>query len=149
MDPLSALSLAGNVVQFVQFAFRLLNSTQKIYSSASGRSSNGQHLEEVYSRLSDFSITLKGWVEHREAVGGHRAPVKGLKETVTSCKDDCDKLLDIIEKLRVKSGTKRRWWHSFSKAMHEVWHSDDIESLRARIADSRQLMVLKLCAISR
>ena len=34
------------------------------------------------------------------------------------------------------------------KAMHEVWAADDIKRLKARIDDSRTLMILRFCAIS-
>lgn len=36
MDPLSALSLAGNVVQFVHFGRKLLSDSRQLYSSSAG-----------------------------------------------------------------------------------------------------------------
>lgn len=36
MDPLSALSLAGTIVQFVDFSCKLISQTRKAYKSTTG-----------------------------------------------------------------------------------------------------------------
>ncbi|MCJ1334366.1 hypothetical protein MMC10_011075, partial [Thelotrema lepadinum] len=148
MDPLSSLSLAGNVLQFIQFTFALLNSTKKLYNSPSGTSGDSQHLEDVHKRLLEFSVQLQGPAVPTTGSANGLLNASDLRRTAETCKQDCQKLLDTVDKLRVKSGTKRKWWQSFAKAMHEVWVSDDLESLKKRIDDSRTSMILRFCAIS-
>ena len=152
MDPLTALSVAGNIVQFCQFAFTLIHGTTAIYQSASGASSNSQHLDAIYSKLIDFNSHIQAslFPGPVELEGGHiskHAPK--LIEITRICKEDCDKLLAILTRLRVQPGTKGRIWRSFQKAMLEVWKLDDINSLKVRIRDSQRMMTLQLCAISR
>ena len=151
MDPLAALSLAGNVVQFTQYAFQLVNGAVAIYQSASGASAQNQHLEGIHVKLSDFSENMQMWLQSRHAAPAGPASkyASGLMELTRSCKDDCDQLLGILSRLRVRQGTKGRFWQSFQKAMLEVWKSDDISRLKERIRDAQRAMTLQLCAISR
>ena len=152
MDPLSALSLAANVIQFVDFSFELLNSSRKIYNSISGTSEDGQHLQKVHSELPAFSTQLRDDKNHSAKVipaENQSEHSSSLRETAEACRKDCERLLGIIEKLKVKSGTRRKWWQSFSIAILEVWKSKDVERLKKRIDEYRNSMILKLCAISK
>ena len=45
MEPLAALSVAGTVVQFVQFASALFTGSRKIYNSTSGGSEENERLD--------------------------------------------------------------------------------------------------------
>ena len=152
MDPLTALSVAGNVVQFTQFAFTLIHGTTAIYQSASGASSDCQHLDKIHSRLSEFNSHIQAWLFPGpvELEGSHisrHAPK--LIEITKTCKEDCEKLLSILSRLRVQPSGKGRMWRSFHKAMLEVSKADEINRLRDRIRDSQRMMTLQLCAISR
>ena len=59
IEPLTALSLAGNVIQFVQFAVSLVTGAQKILVSSTGLSDDSQRLEDVYTKLSELGSGLK------------------------------------------------------------------------------------------
>lgn len=61
MDPLTALSLAGNIIQFVDFGGRLLGGAGEIYHSAEGSLKVHDELELV--------ATDEGEVEDREPTG--------------------------------------------------------------------------------
>ena len=146
MDPLSVLSVVGNAVQFVQFTFGLLNSSKKIYNSASGSSADCEDLKKIYSKLSTFSNQLVDTsFTVTNAALDHTSEIQ---EIARACKEDCEKLLDLVNKLRLKSKTSKIWWQSFSKAILELWSSKDLENLKIRIADARGLLILKLCAVS-
>ena len=144
MDAISALGVAGTVVQFVQFATALVNNVREIHRSASGASLATQELEAIHSTLSQFSKDLRD-----SPPGGPSRYGKELEVLVERCKDDCDQLLKLADQLKVESGEKKRWWKSFQKAMLELWTQKDVEDLRQRISDSQASMVLVLCACSR
>ena len=151
MDPLSALSLAANIIQFVDFTFGLLNSTHEIHGSISGTSKQYQDLGDVHTKLLEFSTQLKD--DQSLGAGSRRTQnesqyAAGLKETAEACSKDCERLLQTVDNLKIKSGTGKRWWQSFSKAILEVWAAKDVDLLRSRIDERRTLIVLKLCAIS-
>jgi len=144
MDAISALGVAGTVVQFVQFATALVNNVREIHRSASGASLATQELEAIHSTLSQFSKDLRD-----SPPGGPSRYGKELEVLVERCKDDCDQLLKLADQLKVESGEKKRWWKSFQKAMLELWTQKDVEDLRQRISDSQASMVLVLCVSSR
>ena len=144
MDPISALGVAGTVVQFVQFAAALVNNVREIHHSASGTSLVTQELEAIHSTLSQFSKDLPQHSPH-----GHLRYGRELDGLAKRCRDDCDRLLKLADQLKVESGEKKRWWKSFQKAMLELWTQKDVEDLRQRISDSQASMVLVLCASSR
>ncbi|KAK8068119.1 hypothetical protein PG996_007231 [Apiospora saccharicola] len=54
MDPLSALSLAGTIVQFVSFSGELLSTTTTIYESTTGEGSDITNLAAISNRLRTF-----------------------------------------------------------------------------------------------
>ncbi|KAL8831663.1 MAG: hypothetical protein Q9191_000741 [Dirinaria sp. TL-2023a] len=154
MDPMSIFGLASNVLQFVDFSFKLLNSTQKLYMPASGVSGQCQHLGSVHVKLLEFSTELADYETSSGTVRtAFNCPSKSRNEThfrevAKACQQDCERLLVIVEKLKVGSGKKRRWWLSFSKAILEVWASKDLEELKAQINNHRNDMTLRLCAMS-
>lgn len=141
MEPLSALSLAAAVVQFVQFTSGLINGTQTIHRSTVGLSEKSQAIHDIYDKLSIFSLQLQN--------PGAATEDASLVELATNCQRDCDKLVDLVGKLKANNGKKRKWWTSFQKAILELWQHDDMEELKERIAGYQGAMVLTLCTTSR
>ncbi|KAH8808677.1 hypothetical protein F5884DRAFT_379393 [Xylogone sp. PMI_703] len=105
MDPLSALSLATSVVQFVQFVFSLINGTQKIYKTCCGISVQAENINEIYQRLYELSGNLE---THHGTVIPSKA-YSALKGLAIGCKEDYDEWITIVENLvtRGKSSRKR------------------------------------------
>lgn len=154
MDPLSALGFASNIVSFVQFASGLIQSTHKIYSSATGASTQNEHLDGIYARLSGLANNLSCSPENGPRADssnddGPSKQTQELERLAIVCKAHCDSLLGILEALRLKQGAKKRRWKSFQKAMLEVWRLDDVLELKSRIDDVQKLLVTHICAISK
>ncbi|KAK3933619.1 hypothetical protein QBC46DRAFT_401617 [Diplogelasinospora grovesii] len=122
MDPLTALSVAASVIQFIQFASSLISNTNEIYDSANGASANTLHLEDVYSKLKSLSKTLSVHVGLQippghagisgssnklaeQKLGEKASPDQGLAlvQLSADCKADCNELLKALEKLKVRS----------------------------------------------
>jgi hypothetical protein len=59
MDPLSALSLAGTVVQFVEFGGKLLKEGRELYRSTTGSLTVNDELELVVVDLQALVAKLK------------------------------------------------------------------------------------------
>ncbi|KAH6962433.1 hypothetical protein BKA56DRAFT_174743 [Ilyonectria sp. MPI-CAGE-AT-0026] len=147
MDPLSALSLAAAVVQFVQFTTDLFNGTRKIYQS--GASEKTERLEYIYETLSELSANLSSPSTGIRFVNtGLPKDTPSLTELATRCRKDCDELLAVIESIKSKSASGPRLWRSFRTAMTEVMKTGEIEQLRERIGGYQRLMVIHLCSVS-
>jgi hypothetical protein len=55
MDPLVATGLAGNVVQFVDFSYKVVSTARKFYKSAGGAIAENQELEALARDLCELA----------------------------------------------------------------------------------------------
>ena len=151
MEPLAALSLASNVVQFVQFTSGLIRTAVEIHESSSGCTDDMMTLDAVYGRLGDLSHGLCSHSEN-DTIGlgadGFAKSVLAIKSLALSCKTDCDSLLSIVGKLKTQegSGGLRR---SFYVALSGVWRQKDIIVLKNRLNEAQITMTLHICVIAR
>ena len=65
MDPLSALSLAGNVAQFIEFGCSLVSKTRQIYKSANGATISQVETAIATRRLLELTRRLKSSLEDK------------------------------------------------------------------------------------
>ncbi|KAH8782029.1 hypothetical protein F5882DRAFT_499362 [Hyaloscypha sp. PMI_1271] len=131
MDPLTALGLAGNIVQFVDFTSKLISTTQKLYDSSSG--AKDEHLE-----LENLARNIQEQAEHAKSrLGGVSGPAILSKEhgTILDLSDQCievsNQLLSLLESVKVKG--QHRGWDSFHQALRSVWKKEDIKALQQRL----------------
>lgn len=125
MEPISALGLASNVVQFVEFGISLFISAQKIYQSASALGEDSRVLYCITADLQRFSDEI---IISKDAN-------KDLQALAEECKCICGELLQQLKKLSVQ-GTKTKW-RSFKAALREAWSRDKVEKMFKRLGEIR------------
>ena len=142
LEPFTALGLASNVVQFVDFAFKLVSESQAIYKSGSGASVTARDLEVITADLDRLVLQLAN------AKGTSAAGVgTDLKSIAAHCHDTAEELLSALVQLRSNSPTGK--WKSFLQALKEIWRKDKIEELARRLErfqkqiNSHLLFILK------
>jgi hypothetical protein len=150
MDPLTAIGLAGNVVQFVDFALKLVSTSAEIAGSARGATESTLELETVYTTLKTFTLQLEvketdprpitGISEGDGALEGLGRNGKAIKDHITAlekiavdCKIVCDQLLNVVGGLRVKTGTSNRRIKSFGAAFKTALARGKISELEERL----------------
>jgi hypothetical protein len=95
MDPLTALSLAGTVVQFVDFGCKLLSEGRQLYKSTSGKLQSNEEIEII---TLDLRILLKKLhVSLLPSVPG--ALTKQQAEETESLQLICDQASTIAEEM--------------------------------------------------
>ncbi|KXX78862.1 Vegetative incompatibility protein HET-E-1 [Madurella mycetomatis] len=153
MDPLTTLGLAANVMQFVSFASSLISKMREISTSADGATSETTTLDTVYGRLHRLSSEL-GLASQKNAVLEALDEKKdvvnlifAINDLSRSCKEDCDKLLNVVQTLKSSGGTRRRW-QSFRLALKGVWKSDEIAGLEQRLHYTQTSLTLHVCALT-
>lgn len=152
MDPVTAISLAGAVVQFVSFAYKLVAKTREIHESASGQSENVATVEEIYTCLLRFSSQLQASsaegpkLDLTESHGVARH-VFAINELCRSCEKDCQKLLVMARQLQGKGGAGHRL-QSFRAALKTLWKSSEIEELEERLHLTQTTLTLHICALT-
>ncbi|KAJ3580269.1 hypothetical protein NPX13_g302 [Xylaria arbuscula] len=147
MDPITAVALAGNVLQFIQFVAGLLDGARKLHASTTGTSSVNDHFQDICSTLINYNAKLqKSPVPYTGQPGKLSKHDEPLTECTAACARDCEDLLRIMRELRAIASKRTRYWSSFRAALAEIWKQKEIEDLQSRIADRHRQMTLLLCA---
>jgi hypothetical protein len=141
MDPLTALSVAGTIVQFAEFGIKLFADGRNLYESTTGALTVNEVLELVATDLRGLVVKL-GRESNSPVLSGpeteddHRSDetFRGICDNVTKLADE---LLRNLDKLKVK-GNKRRKWESFCKAIQSAWSKKEIQSLTRRLKGFRK-----------
>lgn len=130
MEPLSALSVATAVTQFIDFTGSLLSGTIELHKSATGRTKANLTIETIALDLRNLNIEL---TESFSSGDSHDADIKKL---CLDCSKMADQLLEALNKLTVQK--QHRLWSSFSTALRSIWAQEDIDSLQRRLDAYRQ-----------
>lgn len=150
MDPLTAFGLAASVVQFVTFTGKLLRKSFEIHDSVSGLP-NALDIQEVYQELTTLSSSLQDFsvVDHDAGTIEQdiRKDIESVRNLASTCKHDCETLLDVVGKLRVKDGPGRRI-KSLKAAFTALRKDGEIKHLEKRLAETERQITLCLCHIS-
>lgn len=160
MEALTALGLAGNVFQFVDFVSKLLSAGVEIAGSVEGATERTLEIEKLYSSLDTFSSKLhverirstnndetggvRGLLDHSGEIGERlelQAHISSLEELAIDCGSLCQRLLETIRKLRNK-GTAGRQFKSFVAALRMAWSSKKIKDLEERLERYKKMISL-------
>lgn len=102
MDPLSALSVAASVMQFLDFGASLVSETHAVYKSATGQT---RAVVELSALAADLSILSKNITDHLTHFGQDVPPDKSPKGLLlricTESLDLCSEISTQVEKLKV------------------------------------------------
>lgn len=143
MDPLSALSIATSVLQFLDFATKLLTSSREIFGSSQGATSNNLTLETSCNALKAFSDELSASIS-----SGNGELSRNMQKVADDCKSDCEAILDMLQKLKVDSHKKRRL-ESLKSALRIAWGARELKELEGRIEKARSLMDIYVQSLAR
>ena len=140
MDPISAIGLAGSIVQFVDFSWKIFSETKDLYISSTGTTAGNDVLESISRDLIQLNDALT-------APSNAGAIPDGMRDLASQCKGVAQELFEVLDKIKVKG--PRRKWKSFAKALQSVWKAEQIEKLVKRMERLRNEMQLRLQLILR
>ncbi len=169
MDPLSALSVAAAIVQFVEFSANLLSTAHEIFHSPSGLSGENANILEVYESLNNLSQRFVALTDNDDHNGsdqdkgdgtGNRifnVPLKNshvakdmsaLMMLARNCKSDCDTIVKVVQEAIAKNG-KNRLWRSVKAAVRSSLNKSKIQDLELNIERTQGILALHLQSIIR
>jgi hypothetical protein len=143
MDPMTALSLAGTIVQFVDFGTKLLKDGRELYKSGSGALTVNEELELTTNDLRALITKVR--------LGLSTVPALGpLTEEETednySFKKICDEaakisenIIERLDKLKIKN-TEHRKWTSLKHAVRSGWEQRELADLIKRLSNFREAL---------
>ena len=133
MDPLTALSLAGNVVQFVDFGNKLLSQSRELYRSTRGSLAADDELHLVTADLHALILKLRNSSGH-DIQNASPEFAKICDEAISLAEE----ILTRIDDLRVTG--KHRAWKSLHQAIRSAWSQKETDSLVKRLSTLRQAL---------
>ncbi|KAE8444824.1 hypothetical protein EG329_014179 [Mollisiaceae sp. DMI_Dod_QoI] len=163
MDPLTALSLAGNVIQFVDFARKLLSQGYELYKSTSGQLAADEELELVTSDLRDVIHKIQKANVTTSVVLSTQATVNDSEQKRPSFENICAKAAEIAQTILTKldgfkldsklKPSKDRKGETFRKFCKRVWSGDELHQLEKRLntlkdAIDREVLVTIMQSLS-
>jgi hypothetical protein len=122
MDPFTAIGLAGNIVQFVDFTGKLISGTLTWYHG-----NNSEHVE-----METLTEDIRCLAEKTRSPD---TSAEGMDKTLRTFSDQCievsDGLLRMLRSLKVDG--KNKAWESFYKTLKQEWKRKDIRVPRERL----------------
>jgi hypothetical protein len=142
LDPLTAVSLASAIVQFVDFASKVIRGASEIYNSADGALRDNAELEDSTTKINQLNdrILVPSTVTN---TGGTLAEDTALTELASTSKVVADELLSLLQDFRsVRRSGSHRKWESFRKAVlaQTPWNKDKIQRLESKLNGLQEMI---------
>lgn len=151
LDPLTALSLACNVVQFVDYGIKLVSEGAELYKA--GSIANHDELELVINDLTrltkDLAATQSGWstsATAKRALSNDETALRGL---AASCKEIGEELLTLLDSLKVRKSGKvlEDGIQSFRIALRSARKKGQIQNVENRLKRIQEQLSIRILAL--
>ena len=100
LDPLIAIGLVGNIVQFVEFGLKIVSKAREVHKSSTGTLSENVDTEHIAADLIELTTSL-------QATESSAAGDPALEHLCAACNEVANELLTVLGKLNA-SGTPAR-----------------------------------------
>lgn len=142
MDPLTAISLASAIVQFIDFSSKLVDGARQIYDSASGATEADRSLEVIANEMQRCASKLDN-----PDIQSQSEDDRALCRLAKECKILSDQLLDLLEKTKARDPKSRiqSTWAALKTKMHERQKLE----LQNRLSSCRSQLELQLGFLTR
>lgn len=134
MDPLTALGLASNIFQCIQFVSQILSHAREIRKSAEGAagvSGISDIQRNLFALHEDLTTSIKG-LKGVKLTSAEKTLRRLSEELKSLCGDVIDKLAYLGTKEFITD------WDSVKLALLTAWKRSELEALDKRLAHIRQ-----------
>jgi uncharacterized protein YjaZ len=142
LDPLTALGIAANVVQFIDFTIRIIAKSNDIYQSASGSLIEHDDLSKVTLDLSTLSTKLRDSVAVTATNASLTPDEQALHDLSKGCFETSQELIKALQRLQNNGKTSR--FRSFRQALKTVWSKDDIKQVERRVGMYKEELTFRI-----
>ncbi|KAK7408873.1 hypothetical protein QQX98_008934 [Neonectria punicea] len=145
MDPLSALSVAAAVIQFIDFGMGVGREMRSMYNKGSPRSVG--YFEKTISELHDFMALL----EHRPRLIETSDNDKAIDGLIAECRAAAQRLCNILSEATGGSDKYAKFGQPLNQAFNVtrqsikiVWKDSEINEIQTALNNCRSQFVLRL-----
>lgn len=139
LDPLTALSLAGTVVQFVDFGSKIISKNKELARSSIGISDEAINHEIIINDLLRLTKSLKEQLQTANS-NPPDDDDQSLRVVCLGCIELSERILTRLESLKVEPNAGRR--KIFRLAVRAVWSQKEMDKLLLQLDDFRNQMEL-------
>jgi hypothetical protein len=143
MDPLSTLSLAGNVIQFVDFGSKLISQGYELYKSSNGQLAVDEELELVTSDLRDVILRIQGATVITPLHPSTSAMIDSSSSYSTPFARICVEAVEVAQVILNKldgfkidsniKSSKSRKLETFHQILKRLWSKNELDQLQERL----------------
>ena len=137
-DPFTALSLAAEPVQFVDFSIKIVSKGYAFTKSANDELMEHVEMGAKAQRLRDITRRIDGILL---AAPGSDADLKAI---CNGCRQVSEELSKELEKLKLRPGFKNTLWKSFRHGLKTVCAKSKLEAINRRLAELRQELTVHM-----
>jgi len=120
LDPLSAVSLAAAILQFVDFGSKFIVSGYEIYRSADGATEENLDIEHLTLMIHEFQERFSPSPNPLTRSG------QELQKLAQECSNVAEDLLALLDKLKVKDKGTFRTWDAIRQSCRLAWKKGEI-----------------------
>jgi hypothetical protein len=135
LDPLTALGLAGNIVQLVDFSSKIVGKARDIYKSADGSLPENLDAETVAQSLRVLYSNIAP-----QLVSPSSVQEETLNELCIGCDNIAKELLQALGRLKIQG--KKTKWKSMRQALKSVSSKEELDVISKRLANYREQLNL-------
>ncbi|KAH9204764.1 hypothetical protein DL95DRAFT_494636 [Leptodontidium sp. 2 PMI_412] len=103
MDPLTAISLASSIVQFIDYSTKLIHGAKEIYCSVTGATEENYRLENVTAEMQTLSMKLLPRQDAQQT-----EDEQALSRLAAECKILSDQILALLKSIKPKDFNSKR-----------------------------------------
>jgi hypothetical protein len=143
MEPLSALSIATSVIQFVDFSSKIISGSLEIYKSGHAELSEHSNIRCVTTKLEELAGGLEKSLKLDDSTNSHMSQNDlGLLDLCKGCKTVSEELIAALDKVTRKG--KLGKFSSVSQALRSHWSKQHIATLQKRVDSFRQQLIINI-----
>ncbi|KAE9364418.1 hypothetical protein N431DRAFT_421379 [Stipitochalara longipes BDJ] len=142
MDALTALSLAGNIIQFVDFGTKLLSRAGELYKSSQGSLRVNDEIElvtaDLKSLITKIQVSLLKKDESEDLGDQDQAQSGSFRKVCDEAVKVADELVGRLKKLKING--KHRRLTSLQQAVKTLWNEKEVASLMRRLLTLKETL---------
>lgn len=143
MDPFSAIGLAGNIVGFLDFGFKLLSKAREIQASGTGTAAANENLASLTQHFQRVTASLRG----QKVSGALTGDDLAIQELAAECDSVAIELMELVDSLRARTSKSKR--ESLRAAFREWRKGDQKDELQLSLDRCRSQLNLQLTSLMR
>ena len=135
LDPLSAFSVACNVLQIVDFGSKVLTQAIDYRKAANGELPENQDLRHIFQSLKTLNIDLKASMPRLTGSKSQSMAEARLLEANEECLRLSMEFIDLLDRLKVKN--QRAMLECLRMSVKTLWYKEKTRAIERALSQAR------------